>query len=157
RKSAAAVVVERLGAKVIDLHGLAVERDELPGSIFIVAPGCIEGLTDVGPIAIGHKTPEVEVHLLSTYKHPPGTVTNGFGHCHKRLFKIENILIGWREHRLPGCKVALELREHLDLISDMKVGVPVRAADQVIVVAIRADAEVRHVIRLEALPEVSAE
>jgi len=153
-QGSAAVAVERLGAKVIDLNGLTVERYELPRAFFILTPGRIEGLADVGAIAVIDKTLKVEVHLLPTQTHSRRTVADWLIHRHKGLFEVENIPIGRRECCLPGCKIALELCEHLDLASDMKIGVPLRAADKIIVIVIAADAEVRRVVGLEALPEV---
>jgi hypothetical protein len=78
------------------------------------------------------------------------TVNGSSGSC---IF--ENILIGRSDCCLPGCKIALELCEHLDLASDMKIGVPLRAADKIIVIVIGADADVRRVVGLEALPQAT--
>ena len=75
----------------------------------------------VGTVTNGHETPKVESELLASEPQLQGAVGNGLGARNEGLFEVEPIGVDRRQHRLPGCKIALNLHEHLDLRSDVKV------------------------------------
>ena len=154
---AAAVVVEGVGRDAI-LHRLAIESDEPPRIDFIVHPGRVEGLADVGTVAHRNEALQVECHLLAAKPDLQGALAQRLDEGNEGLFHAQGFLVDGRERRLPGSEVTLQLDEDLKVLGGAQVCMQFAATEEVVVVLIGGPApEQGCVVRFEPLAHAHAE